>query len=124
SRAVLGRGVTLGEAWQDSRPRLLRLLGLSLLVPLLTGLAVGGPGLLAALTGSFGLTTLCVLGGAVLGVWLWVRLSLAAPALMLERQGVRQAMRRSWKLVGGSWWRVFGIQLLVLVLVFVVASIV
>jgi glycerophosphoryl diester phosphodiesterase family protein len=124
SRAVLGRSVTMSEAWHDSRDRLPRLLGLVLLVTLLAVVAVGVPTLLAALTGSFALAVLAVLGGAVLAVWLWVRLSLAAPALMLERQGVMAAMRRSWKLVGGSWWRIFGILLLIQILVTIVAGII
>ncbi len=124
SRAVLGRSVTIAEAWQDSRSRLLRLLGLVVLVPLVAALAVAVPTLLAALVGGFALAVLGVLGGIVLAVWLWVRFSLATPALMLERQGVKDAMRRSWKLVGGAWWRVFGIQLLILVLLTIVAGII
>ncbi len=35
SRAVLGRAVTTAEAWRDARPQLLRLLGLTLLLPLI-----------------------------------------------------------------------------------------
>ncbi|UED86020.1 hypothetical protein [Streptomyces profundus] len=124
SRAVLGREVTLAETWADSRDRLLRLLGVVLLVPLLAVLAVAVPGLLAAAAGNFGLTVLATLGGAVLAVWLYIRLSLAAPALMLERQRVIPALRRSAKLVQGAWWRVFGIQLLVLILVLVVSGII
>ncbi|WP_062203688.1 hypothetical protein [Streptomyces sp. NBRC 109706] len=124
SRAVLGRDVTLAETWADSRDRLLRLLGVVLLVPLLAVLAVAVPALLAAATGNFGLTVLATLGGAVLAVWLYIRFSLAAPALMLERQRVIPSLRRSAKLVQDAWWRVFGIQLLVLVLVLVVSGII
>jgi hypothetical protein len=79
---------------------------------------------LAALTGSVPLLVVALLGGVVLGVWLWVRYTLAAPALMLERQGVRAALRRSAKLVTGSWWRVFGIQLLIVVLLVVVGGVI
>jgi hypothetical protein len=53
-----------------------------------------------------------------------VRFSLASPALMLEKQGIKKAMGRSVKLVRGSWWRVFGIQLLATVIANVVASII
>ncbi|MBB1244342.1 hypothetical protein GL263_12340 [Streptomyces durbertensis] len=128
SRAVLGRPVTLGQAWQDARPLLLRLLGLSLLVNLIVVgviLVCMGPGiLLLAAGGGAGagaLTVLGFFGGAVLAVWLWVRLCLAAPALMLERQGVLFALRRSAKLVTGAWWRTFGIQLLALVFVMILS---
>lgn len=44
--------------------------------------------------------------------YLFVRWSLALPAIVCEDAGVLKALSRSWKLVGGSWWRVFGIMLL------------
>ncbi|WP_086784362.1 saccharopine dehydrogenase NADP-binding domain-containing protein [Streptomyces caniscabiei] len=64
------------------------------------------------------------LGAFVLTVWLMIRFSLASPALMLEKQGVRKSMSRSVKLVRGSWWRVLGIQLLATIIAWIVASIV
>lgn len=131
SRAVLGRPITMGEAWRDSRPQLLRLLGLLILVPLLVTAAMLVclvPGLLAVAAGSTmgaaALLLLGFLGGVVAAVWLWVRYCLAAPALMLEKQGVIASMRRSAKLVRGSWWRILGIQLLALVLVFFISSVI
>lgn len=131
SRAVLGRSVSIGEAWRDSRPLLLRLLGLSLLVLLIVaGAFVLGltPGLLLAAAGSAdGGAALALLGGLtglMAAVWLWVRYCLSAPALMLERQGVITSLRRSAKLVRGSWWRTFGIQLLTLALVVVIGLVV
>jgi hypothetical protein len=131
SRAVLGRSVDAGEAWRDSRPQLLRLLGLLIVVPLLVALALfagAAPGgvLLVAGLDSLGVAVLFVglLAGTVAGVWIWVRFSLSAPALMLEKQGVIASMRRSGKLVRGSWWRVFGVQMLATILVVIVASII
>ncbi|MFJ9581550.1 glycerophosphoryl diester phosphodiesterase membrane domain-containing protein [Streptomyces sp. NPDC101191] len=121
SRAVLGRPVTLGTAWQEARPRLLQLLGLTLLVPVMAaGIMFVGllPGLL--LGGSSG-AGLAFLGGTcafVAVVWLTIRFSLASPALMLERQGVVKALKRSAKLVQGSWWRIFGINILTQLLIF------
>ncbi len=41
-----------------------------------------------------------------------VKLAFAAPALLLERIGIRASLTRSWRLVTGSWWRVLGILLL------------
>ncbi|MFB4197455.1 DUF7544 domain-containing protein [Streptomyces carpaticus] len=122
SRAVLGRSVTLGEAWDDSRRQLHRLLGLTLLTGLIVVAAVVVPVLLGILLDSPAIAILGFLGGVVLAIWLWVRLSLAAPALMLERQGVFTALRRSFKLVSNSWWRIFGIQLLITVLITIVAG--
>ena len=53
-----------------------------------------------------------------------IRFSLASPALMLEKQGIVKSMSRSAKLVRGSWWRVFGIQLLAGIIANIVASII
>ncbi|MEW2167664.1 hypothetical protein AB0912_32395 [Streptomyces sp. NPDC007084] len=131
SRAVLGKPVTTGEAWRDARPRLPRLFGLTLLLPVIALLIVGVgtlPGVLVGVAGSGDAgAVLAALGGlaaAVVAVWLMVRFSLASPALMLEKQGIVKSMRRSVKLVNGSWWRVFGIQLLGTIIANIVSSIV
>ncbi|MFI0780873.1 hypothetical protein [Streptomyces sp. NPDC021212] len=131
ARAVLGHAVSTGEAWGGARPRLLQLCGLLLLIPAITAAVIGvgmAPGMLlvAVGVGSEGaaLASLGALAGTGVAIWLWVRFSLAAPALMLEKQGIISALRRSAKLVRGAWWRVFGIQLLSIVLVFLVAAIV
>ncbi|MGI5352764.1 hypothetical protein ACQEU8_31965 [Streptomyces sp. CA-250714] len=131
SRAVLGHPVTLGEAWRSARPQLLRLLGLLLLIPLLVSLVLLGcllPGILTALAGPSGLAILLlslgVLAGIAAAAWVWVQFCLAPPALMLEKQGLIASMRRSAKLVRGSWWRVLGVQLLTLLLVFAVSFVV
>jgi hypothetical protein len=119
--AVLGRTVTWGAAWNRVSGRVPGLVGLSLLAGLvliaivlvallpgiITGLAVGG--------GEGAAIALIVLGGLVGGVaavWLGVSWSLAAPAYVLESLGVVDALRRSWRLVRGQWWRVFGVILL------------
>jgi hypothetical protein len=131
SRAVLGKSVTIGEAWRDARPQLLRLFGLIFLLLLIAfGIVIVGvlPGLLVAVAGADGpgaaLGILGGLGAAVVAVWLMVRFSLSSPALMLEKQSITKSMSRSVKLVRGSWWRVFGIQLLATVIANIVASIV
>jgi len=131
SRAVLGKSVTTAEAWRDSRPQLARLFGLTLLIPLIgTAIVAVGvlPGVLVALAGSSEAgAALAVLGGlaaTVVAVWVVLRFSLASPALMLEKQGVKKSMARSVKLVRGSWWRVFGIQLLAALIANIVASII
>ncbi|RST11422.1 hypothetical protein E2C00_05010 [Streptomyces sp. WAC05374] len=127
SRAVLGRPVTLADAWREARPRLPQLLGLTLLLPLLSavlmtvglvpGLLLGGPGgaLLAALGG---------VAAAVVILWLLVRFSLSYAALMLERQGVMASLRRSAKLVQGAWWRIFGVLTLTMLLMFLISMII
>ncbi|MGQ0844675.1 MAG: hypothetical protein ACT4QF_11115 [Sporichthyaceae bacterium] len=120
-RAVLGRDVTPGEAWAQVRPRVWRLLGLSLLIPTicfgLIALAVAVPlGLWAGglpEDGAFVLGAVLLLAAVPTAIWLWVRFCLAAPAMVLERGGVRTSLRRSARLVRTSWWRTFGILLLI-----------
>ncbi|MFF8655530.1 glycerophosphoryl diester phosphodiesterase membrane domain-containing protein [Streptomyces huasconensis] len=131
SRAVLGKPVTITEAWRDSRPRLAKLFGLTLLIPLIGAAVIGVgilPGVLVAVAGaSEAGASLAVLGGlaaSVAAIWIMIRFSLASPALMLEKQGVKKSLARSAKLVNGSWWRVFGIQLLAAIIANVVASII
>ncbi|MFE9625641.1 glycerophosphoryl diester phosphodiesterase membrane domain-containing protein [Streptomyces sp. NPDC006527] len=127
SRAVLGKPVTTGEAWRDARPQVLRLFGLIfLLLLIMVGvLAVGIlPGLLVDGAAGDGLSALGIIAASVVVVWLLVRFCLAYPALMLEKQGIRKSLSRSVKLVRGSWWRIFGIQLLSLLIANIVAMIV
>ncbi|MFF7449313.1 MULTISPECIES: glycerophosphoryl diester phosphodiesterase membrane domain-containing protein [unclassified Streptomyces] len=131
SRAVLGKSVTTGEAWRDARPQVPKLFGLIfLLIVIAFAIVTAGvlPGLLVGLAGSgdagAGLAVLGGLAAGVVALWLMIRFSLASPALMLEKQGIVKSLTRSAKLVRGSWWRVFGIQLLATVIANVVASIV
>ncbi|MFF7183077.1 hypothetical protein [Streptomyces sp. NPDC008121] len=127
SRAVLGRPVTVSTAWQEARPRLLPMLGLTLLLPLMSVaiMAVGLlPGLLVGETAGVGLAVIGGLAAFVVTIWLMVRFSLSSPALMLERQGIIPSMKRSAKLVQGAWWRIFGITLLTQLLVFIVSMII
>lgn len=121
-QAVLGRRVSAGAAWRAARPQFWRLVGLTLLIGLIVGgtavLGIGLAVLLAVLVAQVS-TGLAVLLGILLGVlalcaaiWLAVRLLLSPVALILEKSGVGTAIRRSARLVSGSWWRVFGIALL------------
>ncbi|MEU5975221.1 hypothetical protein [Streptomyces sp. NPDC047315] len=127
SRSVLGRPVTIAEAWQEARPQLPQLLGVTLLLPLmaagivtvaaLPGMALGG-------AGGAALAVLGIIAALPVAIWLMIRFTLAPSALMLERQGVIAALRRSAKLVSGSWWRTFGIVLLTTVLSTIVSMII
>ncbi|WP_367322692.1 glycerophosphoryl diester phosphodiesterase membrane domain-containing protein [Streptomyces sp. HUAS ZL42] len=131
SRAVLGRPVTTGEAWRDARPQLPKLFGLIFLLMLIAagiGLAGTLPGILVAVAGNGEAgTALAILGGlgaVIVALWLMIRFSLASPALMLEKQSITKSMSRSAKLVRGSWWRVFGIQLLATIIANIIAAII
>lgn len=129
-RAVIGESPTPGEAWAAVRPVLIRLL----LATLLVGVVVAAPLVAAGLVGVAaaagglgggavaGLVTLALLVAVPTTIWLYVRLALTAPALVLEssggqrRVGVPDALRRSAALVRGAWWRTFGLLLLVTLL--------
>ena len=68
-----------------------------------------------------------VIGGIatlVMEVLLAIRLSLTLPALVLERTTPRAAIRRSWELTSGSFWRLFGILVLTGLIVAVAAAII
>lgn len=56
------------------------------------------------------------------GVYLWVRWSVATPALVAEREGALAALGRSRALTRGAWWPVFGLQLVVLIAYYAVVG--
>lgn len=139
-QAVLGRDLSIGQAWRESKGRLLRLLGLTLtytliwfspaVAVLLLALALGlggGGGAAAALVG------LAAIAAIPVTVWLYVRYALSTPALMLETTTadgssrpirVFESLRRSATLVRTSWWRVFAILLLIMIIVFLIGQVV
>ena len=117
-RGVLGQQISPGEAWRLARPRLLPLLGTTLLVlAVVVGVFAGYAlliALLAAVAGS-GVGPVAVIGAliaGVLSVWLTIMLVTSGSVTVLERERPARALGRSWRLVRGSFWRVFGITLL------------
>jgi hypothetical protein len=84
-------------------------------VLLLFVVAIGAAGgLLGALT---------FIAAIVFTVAVYVRTSLAPPAIVLENLSAWRGLRRSWNLVRGSSWRVFGIRLLVGLITFIIAAV-
>ncbi|MGE7435282.1 glycerophosphoryl diester phosphodiesterase membrane domain-containing protein [Kitasatospora sp. NPDC001175] len=132
SKAVLGRPTTLGEVWRDARPQLLKLAGVTFLTSLIIGgvfLVACAPLIAVLIAGDPGpelvaLTFLPILAAVPVALWLGIQLNFSAPALMLEKQGVRTALARSRRLVKGSWWRVFGITLLSQIVVGILSSVI
>ncbi|MGW4896933.1 DUF7847 domain-containing protein [Kitasatospora sp. NPDC004240] len=132
SRAILGRSATIADAWRDARPRLLQLLGLTLLTGLIgLGILLLGfaPLIGYALAGAeepaiTGLLFIVGLLSVPAAGWIWIQLSLAAPALMLEKQGVIASLSRSRRLVRNAWWRIFGINALSQLLAMMVAGVI
>ncbi|MDQ1556372.1 MAG: hypothetical protein QOI02_1374, partial [Actinomycetota bacterium] len=134
ARGSVGEKLTFRGLWRLARGRLWPLIGWSLLIAvvLLVWLAVVGgivallvvPGGTAAVVSGV-LVGLLLLGGTiVLFVWFSTKLSFVPSALLIERLTLRHAIRRSWSLVRGQFWRIFGIQLLVSVMVSVAAGVV
>ena len=121
--AVLGRPVSIGQAWQRLRPLFWRLLGVTLLT-FLIWIAAAVPGLVLVVVGAVGGSAGVVVIGGILAfvgvVYVWPMFALAPAALVLERQPVTRALGRSRQLVRGNWWRVF----LILTLSVVIAAIV
>jgi Membrane domain of glycerophosphoryl diester phosphodiesterase len=127
-RGVLGRRTGLGEAWRAGRigavagaTVLLFLLGIAVIVPVALAVLV-----LALLH----LTPVAVLLGVVGGIGcvvfeilLVIRLSLTLPAVVLERISPVDAIKRSWRLTNGSFWRLFGILILTGIIVFFASSV-
>lgn len=128
SRSVLGRVASPGEVWQRTKGRVWALIGQVILVNLIVGAATAvvavlslvvlvpllvssSPSASTALAAATGFIILAVVG-MLLSAFLGVRLSLASAALILENIGVIEAIRRSWALTRGYFWKVLGTLLL------------
>ncbi|GAA4175631.1 hypothetical protein [Gryllotalpicola koreensis] len=141
ANGVLGHKPKAGQLWHATRGRRWALVGFVFLLGagFLVGLAVLG-GIVASLVvpgavngGGGGAALIAVgvivgilafLGFLVLWAWLWTKTSLAASAIMLERLGIRAAIARSWRLSRGGFWRVFGSQILVIIICYVATQLV
>ena len=133
ARATLGEKMRLSALWRAVLPRLWPLVLWTLMlsaavlaaVALVAGLVVffvslGGAGVgLAVVTGILGTVALLALG-----IWLITKTSLVPSVIVLERLGIRAAVRRSWSLTRGYFWRTFGVQFLVATVVNLVSQIV
>ncbi|MEO3798809.1 glycerophosphoryl diester phosphodiesterase membrane domain-containing protein [Nonomuraea sp. B1E8] len=132
-RAVFGGKLTAGEAWQLVKGRVPALFGVVglmaaiMLVPALVFVLLIVAFSLNAGAGDLGwLALLSILFIVVyIGYYLFMRtrFAFASPAVVLEGRSPLDAMRRSWHLVTGDFWRVFGILLLTSLLVGLVAGI-
>lgn len=126
---VLGRRLSVAETWQETKPHLPLMIGyaflysfislaiyafaFSPLLMLIPGVTNEDFGMVFA---SMGLTLLTMFGALFIWAFIYVRLLFVYPAMVMENLGLKKAMARSWKLAKGSFWRLFGIMLLALVL--------
>ena len=82
-----------------------------------SGLALGLVAIAVAVSASF--TAFASPLIVIVAVYALLRISLTGPAIILENRSVPSAMARSWRLIGGRWWRTFVIQFLVGVFSFI-----
>lgn len=121
--ATLGERRTVRELWARARGRVPTLIAWMLI------LGVGGGA--AVLLGALGLAELAIGGGVagavtavgvgllglvavlVIAFWLGTKLAFVPALIVIERLPLGAALRRSWALTAGSFWRILGITLLV-----------
>jgi hypothetical protein len=140
ARATLGERLPLAALWRRARGRLLVLVGWALAmvaaIVLLFGILIGLVVLaVAGAAGSSGnnvggalvaivLGLLLLFGGVIVLFWLGVKLSLVPTVLVIERLPLGRAMRRSWALTRGYFWRTLGIELLVWLILSVASGVI
>ncbi len=123
---LVGRRYVTGEAmrWGDAAGYGIRRIGSVLWIGILAALAVGltvlgvgfGAAVIAAVAGAVGVA-LAIVAVIAVTAFMYTRLSLAFPALTEEDLRGSAAIRRSWDLVRGRWWPVFGALVLAFVIV-------
>ncbi|MDX2026810.1 glycerophosphoryl diester phosphodiesterase membrane domain-containing protein [Microcella sp.] len=134
SRATLGEKLTLRQLVRVGRGRWWALIGWTALVGFAVGLGVavlialslgffivGQP---AAIAGGIVFLLIGGLGFLVLAAWLSTKLAFVPASIIIERLPLSGALRRSWSLVRGAFWRIFGTLVLITVMVNLAASIV
>jgi len=134
-RRFRGEAFTLEQALSRGMQRFSSILGAEILIggvifvlvfaPILLILPVLYTGLMpaAALLALCGLFLAIVLGGA-LAIFVYVSLSLFAPAIMMENAKAMDGLVSSWTMTKGHRWALFGAILIVGVLTGVVSSVI
>ncbi|TPW73585.1 glycerophosphoryl diester phosphodiesterase membrane domain-containing protein [Schumannella sp. 10F1B-5-1] len=122
ARGTLGERLRLAGLWRRLKPRLGALIGWAGIITgvnlLVIGVVGGGLFALGTLGGSaigiaIGLGVLFFLAYIVAAIWIGTKLIFVPSAITLERRSIRGAVARSWTLIRGSFWKTFGIYLLV-----------
>jgi MFS family permease len=134
SRGAVGEKSTFRQLWRRARGRIGALVGWTLLLILGVALAFGiFVGIIVALASTAAAAGIAfavlfgifgALGAVVLYFWLGTKLSLVPSALMIERLTLGRAIKRSWSLTGGAFWKTLGIQLLVSAIIGVVSQVI
>lgn len=130
SDSVIGRKISVSDAWSRTVKRAWFLIGFSLLSMLVVlvayALAAGivvGLFLIDPTVGVIGI--FLVLAALLVGaVWVFTRVILIPPALAVEGGGFWETCRRAWKLTRGTFWRVLGIYLLTSLILGIIGQVV
>ena len=142
SRSVLGRVASSKEVWERTKSKFLPLIGLNIITSIISGLMmiigiVVFFVLLASVASTaktdreflqdlgvslVGLLILMVIS-ALVSSYLYIKFSVAPPAMVLENLGVFASIGRSWSLTRGNFWRLFGINILTTIITSMVAGI-
>jgi hypothetical protein len=96
--SALGRPVTAGSMLRGVFRRYFQLLGYWLLIGLMFSLGI-----------------------CLFPLWIWISVGWVAvvPVMFVENTGLVAAMSRSWRLIGGRWWRTFLILFLMAIVYYV-----
>jgi hypothetical protein len=136
SERYLGRQITIAESYTEvGVGGFVSLAIASILTGILTAAGFVVAGVIIALLVLIAVAGvpawISVLLGIVIGVagvaaavYVWVHLQFVAQAIVIERRGIIASLKRSWDLINGSGWRVFGIVIVISLLVFIVSAIV
>ncbi|MGI5187975.1 DUF7544 domain-containing protein [Promicromonospora sp. CA-289599] len=130
SDSVIGRKISVSDAWGRIVKRAWFLIGFSLLsllaVLLAYALAAGVVVLLFLVDPTLGVIGIFLALAALLvgAVWAFTRVVLVPPALAVEGGGFWETCRRAWKLTRGSFWRVLGIYLLTSLILAIIGQVV
>ena len=130
---TLGERLGFGALWRRAAKRIGPLLGWTAIVTLAVLLVVAlfvGVVVVGALTSPAALVVAIVatllggLGVVVLAAWLGTKLAIVPSIIVLEHAGIGTAVRRSWRLTNGYFWRTLGTLLLVALILNVAAQVV
>jgi hypothetical protein len=148
ANSYMDRPVSFGQAYRSMLRRIGPLLG-TIGLQVLIGIAIFSPfiillllsmaSMLMSTTGAAGggssdsyseaagiglmcIAFLLIVPLGVLAIYVFVRLSVMVPALMVEGVGPVQALKRSWALINNSWWRTVGLLLLLGLLNYVISE--
>lgn len=120
SAAVYGDAIDGKGIWKRALDRALDAIGVILVIALVLGGAFGALGIVSLAFGAligpeaaFGILIFVGLLLLIPALYVFVRLALAIPIVMREGKKAQDALKRSWHLVTGASWWVFGVAVVV-----------